>query len=168
MKLARLSLLGSLALLVTSCVGPDGQMMPLGDLSSLAGGTGLGDYVQTPVYDQGGGYYPPAQAQAYPQDSAPPPARQGSYPPPASSSSSSPWGSSASRQTQPRTAPPPTSDYLPHLRDEYRSGYDIGAKDRSLGYLSDPKRAYTRFGRGAESYFNEGYADGFSGAPIRH
>jgi hypothetical protein len=169
MKLTRLSLAGCIALAVSSCVGPDGQMMPMGDLSSLSSGFGTGGYDPPPSYgyDQGG-YPPPQQANAYPQQAA-------------SAPSSSPWSSARPQVAPPplqssgrpvqqstRPTPPPTSDYLPLQRDEYRSGYDIGAKDRSLGYLSDPKRAYTRFGRGAESYFNEGYSDGFNGTPIRH
>lgn len=169
MKLTRLSLAGCIALAVSSCVGPDGQMMPMGDLSSLTGGYGTGGYEQSPSYGYDrGGYPPPQQANAYPQE-------------PSRAPSSSPWSSARPQVAPPplqssgrpvqqttRAVPPPTSDYMPLQRDEYRSGYDIGAKDRSLGYLSDPKRAYTRFGRGAESYFNEGYSDGFNGAPIRH
>lgn len=64
--------------------------------------------------------------------------------------------------------PPAQSDYLPHLSQEYRNGWDIGARDRQTGYPRDYRRAYERFGRGYESYFQEGYEDGYSGQPIRH
>jgi len=52
--------------------------------------------------------------------------------------------------------------------NEYRNGYDVGAKDRSYGYPRDHRRAYERFGRGYESYFQEGYADGYDGRGLRH
>ena len=114
-----------LALLLTACVGPDGQMYP-----------------------PGGGYVPPTPGPSYPSTPAPGPG--GGYYPPAP------------------TPTPPSSDYLPHLRDEYRNGYDVGAKDRSYGYPRDHSRAYERFGRGYESYFQEGYADGYDGRGLRH
>ena len=160
MKLARLSLVGCAVFTVSSCVGPDGQMLPMGDLGSLASGLGQGSFSPPPTDYQQGGYDQNRQPQSYPQqqDSAP---------------SRSPWSSSPQQRSSPppqqsRSTPPPTSDYLPHLRDEYRAGYDIGAKDHSLGYLSDPKRGYTRFGHGFETYFNEGYSDGFNGGQMRH
>jgi len=113
-----------LALLLTACVGPDGQMYP-----------------------PGGGYVPPVPGPG--PAPLPAPGNGGYYPPTP-------------------TPPPPSSDYLPHLRDEYRNGYDVGAKDRSYGYPRDHRRAYERFGRGYESYFQEGYADGYDGRGLRH
>ena len=174
MILARSFLAGGAALALAACVGPDGQMIPLG-------GYGSGGYPPPAGYGQGG--YSPPSGNGYPQGASggypmqqPP---QGSYPPPQHPQSSYPQASYPpsqhqypAQQQQPqqvqRPQPPVTSDYLPHLRDEYRTAYDIGARDRSLGYLSDYKRAYTRFGHGFESYFQEGYNDGFNGNRIRH
>ena len=68
----------------------------------------------------------------------------------------------------PRYTPPGHSDYLPHLCDEYRSGYDIGRTDASYGYPRDPRRAYLRYGHGYESYFQEGYGDGYDGRRMMH
>jgi len=62
---------------------------------------------------------------------------------------------------------PPAEQYRPELADEYRSGYDIGSQDRNYGYPQDAGRAYDRFGRGYESVFREGYADGFEGRGMR-
>ena len=114
-----------IALLLTACVGPDGQMYP-----------------------PGSGYVPPVPGPG--PAPMPTPGGGGYYPP------------------TPTPTPPPSSDYLPHLRDEYRNGYDVGAKDRSYGYPRDHSRAYDRFGRGYESYFQEGYADGYDGRGLRH
>lgn len=102
------------------------------------------------------------------------PLAPGGYPPPgpARPPSSGPGGgyypSDPPRYQPPTPRPPPSSDYLPHLRDEYRNGYDVGAKDRSYGYPREHSRAYDRFGRGYESYFQEGYADGYDGRGLRH
>ncbi len=63
---------------------------------------------------------------------------------------------------------PAQSDYLPHLSQEYRNGWDIGSRDRQTGYPRDYRRAYERFGRGYESYFQEGYEDGYAGRSMRH
>lgn len=62
----------------------------------------------------------------------------------------------------------PRQDYPPHLLDEYRNGHNVGVQDRSYGYPNDYARAYARFGRGYESYFQEGYADGYNGRPAAH
>ena len=78
-------------------------------------------------------------------------------------------GSPSFHPPQRNTAPPPTqSDYIPPLRDEYRAGYEIGAQDRSYGYPANYQRAYQRFGHGYESYFQEGYNDGYEARAIRH
>ncbi len=121
-----------LALLLTACVGPDGQMYP-----------------------PGGGYVPPTPGPGL--SPAPSPGPGGGY-----------YPSEPPRYEPPTPTVPPSSDYLPHLRDEYRNGYDVGAKDRSYGYPRDHSRAYDRFGRGYESYFQEGYADGYDGRGLRH
>lgn len=68
----------------------------------------------------------------------------------------------------PRYTPPGHSDYLPHLCDEYRSGYDIGRTDAYHHYPRDPRRAYLRYGHGYESYFQEGYGDGYDGRRMMH
>lgn len=146
-------------MLLSACVGPDGQMMPMGEM--MGGGQGgypqqtpPSGYGQPAGYPQQGGYSGGQAPQGYPGAAPYPGAgQQGYYAPP----------------SQPQTQmPPPTSDYPPHLRDEYRTAYDIGARDRSYGYLSDYKRAYTKFGHGFEAYFQEGYNDGFQGAQMRH
>ena len=93
----------------------------------------------------------PGQSPGYQQPQYP---QQGGYTPP--------------QPPQQQYQPPAQSDYLPHLAQEYRSGYDIGAKDRQMGYPRDYRRAYERFGHGYESYFQEGYADGYDGDRIRH
>jgi hypothetical protein len=102
--------------------------------------------------------YAPQQTQPYP--SYPQPDYGGGYPP------QSPPSLPAPSYQPPR--PPAQSDYLPHLSQEYRSGWDIGSRDRQTGYPRDYRRAYERFGRGYESYFQEGYEDGFAGRAMRH
>ena len=78
-------------------------------------------------------------------------------------------GGPNSPRAQPALAPPPAqSDYPPHLRDEYRSGHEIGVQDRSYGYPANYQRAYQRFGHGYESCFQEGYDDGYEGRSMRH
>ncbi len=122
------------------------------------GGYNQGGYQQPqPGYGaNSGAYVPPGYQQAPQQPSS------GSYYPPQAPPPQSPYGQQQSPQ------PPARSDYLPHLSQEYRNGYDIGAKDRQAGYPRDHRRGYERFGRGYESYFQEGYADGYDGNRIRH
>ena len=68
----------------------------------------------------------------------------------------------------PAPAPyPPVAEERPEYASEYRNGYDIGSQDRNYGYPQDARRAYDRFGRGFETYFREGYSDGFEGRPAR-
>jgi hypothetical protein len=72
--------------------------------------------------------------------------------------------------------PEPPVDFPQHPADyhgdpttaEYRNGYDIGRKDAQFGMPRDPYRAYSRFGRGRQSYFMEGYDHGFYGRPMVH
>lgn len=60
------------------------------------------------------------------------------------------------------------SDYLDHLAREYRNGWRAGRADRFNGWDRDYRRAYEIFGRGWESYFQEGYADGYEGRCPQH
>ena len=130
--------------LLASCA----DMMPYGQQGYPQQNGGY--YGQQPVYNNGG-YVPPGYQQPQQQP-------QGGYYPPQQQQPTS----------YPQPRPPAQSDYLPHLSQEYRSGYDIGTKDRQMGYPRDHRRAYERFGRGYESYFQEGYADGYDGRPIQH
>jgi hypothetical protein len=68
----------------------------------------------------------------------------------------------------PAPLPSPPDCYPPVHADEYRSGYDLGRTDARYGYPRDPRRAYTRYGRGYESFFQEGYLDGYDGRSMRH
>jgi hypothetical protein len=119
-----------------------------------------------PGYGQPGGYTPPPAGYSYPQQG-------GGYTPPNYQQPQQPQqypGQGYYQPPQPTQPPrpPAQSDYLPHLSQEYRSGYEIGAKDRQYGYPKDYRRAYERFGRGYESYFQEGYTDGYDGRQIAH
>lgn len=107
------------------------------------------------------GVDPYAGAYPYPQQGYPAP--QGYYSQPQAGQYAPP---TVQQPQQPR--PPAQSDYLPHLSQEYRSGWDIGSRDRQTGYPRDYRRGYERFGRGYESYFQEGYEDGYDGRPMRH
>jgi hypothetical protein len=60
------------------------------------------------------------------------------------------------------------SDYQPHLATEYRNGWRAGAQDAACGANRDYRRAYACFGTGWESYFQEGYSDGYEGRPMAH
>lgn len=159
---------GGAVLALSACVGPEGSMMPPGSY----GGGAPGGYPPPAGYPHQG--YPPA-TNGYPQQGVggypmqPPQQPQPGYPGAQYPQTGYPPQQGYPVQQQPqRATPPATSDYLPHLRDEYRTAYDIGARDRSYGYLSDYKRAFTRFGRGFESYFQEGYNDGYNGARMKH
>jgi hypothetical protein len=113
-----------------------------------------------PVQNQPGAYTPPGYQQQPQQP------QQGYYPP---QNQQPQQGYYPQQPQQPQQQRPPSqTDYLPHLSQEYRSGHDIGAKDRQYGYPRDYRRAYERFGRGYESYFQEGYADGYDGRPMAH
>jgi hypothetical protein len=102
--------------------------------------------------------YPPPGGGAYPPDNR-------GYPP-----IDNGYGQTAQppRYEPPRTTPNYGSDYPPNLATEYRNGFEIGQKDASVGYPRDSRRAYERFGGGYESYFQEGYADGFDGRQMAH
>jgi hypothetical protein len=63
---------------------------------------------------------------------------------------------------------PARSDYQPHLTADYRVGYWAGRNDAACGWSRNYRRAFVRSGCQWESYFQEGYADGFSGSPMRH
>jgi hypothetical protein len=60
------------------------------------------------------------------------------------------------------------SDYQPHLAREYRNGWQAGAYDAAWGAGRDYRRAYAVQGTGWESYFQEGYGDGYDGRPMAH
>jgi hypothetical protein len=60
------------------------------------------------------------------------------------------------------------SDYQPHLASEYRHGWRAGAQDATYGASRDYRRAYACQGTGWESYFQEGYNDGYEGRPMAH
>ena len=98
----------------------------------------------------------------------------GMYPPPQNAGNYPPInGGYPSNGQQPPYNPPHNpqnggSDYPPNLATEYRNGFEIGQKDASVGYPRDSRRAYERFGGGYESYFQEGYADGYDGRQMAH
>ncbi len=52
-------------------------------------------------------------------------------------------------------------DYQPHLLRSYRAGYRYGAADRYIGRPRDYRSAFLCSGESWESYFQEGYADGY-------
>lgn len=60
------------------------------------------------------------------------------------------------------------SDYPAHLAHDYRMGYFAGRQDRAWGYDRNYRRAYSFSGCGWESYFQEGYADGYEGRRMSH
>jgi len=60
------------------------------------------------------------------------------------------------------------SDYLPHLAAEYRNGYFAGRRDAAWGIHRNSTAAFRVSGGRWESYFQEGYADGYDGRQIRH
>jgi hypothetical protein len=60
------------------------------------------------------------------------------------------------------------SDYQPHLAVEYRNGYFAGRRDAAWGVTRNSPAAFRASGGRWESYFQEGYADGYDGRPIRH
>lgn len=59
-------------------------------------------------------------------------------------------------------------DYLPHLAHAYRMGYCAGRNDRACGLDRNYRRAFEASGSGWESYFQEGYADGYECRPMNH
>lgn len=52
--------------------------------------------------------------------------------------------------------------------EDYHTGFDIGARDRSYGYPGDSRRAFQHFGHEHEAAFREGYNDGYSGRAPQH
>jgi len=59
-------------------------------------------------------------------------------------------------------------DYLPHLAHAYRLGYCAGRNDRACGFERNYRRAFEASDSGWESYFQEGYADGYECRPMNH
>lgn len=55
----------------------------------------------------------------------------------------------------------PRSDYQPHLARSYRAGHRYGAADRFCGRSRDYRSAFLCSGESWESYFQEGYNDGY-------
>jgi len=58
--------------------------------------------------------------------------------------------------------------YQPHLAHAYRMGYCAGRNDRACGFDRNYRRAFEASGSGWESYFQEGYADGYECRPMNH
>ena len=56
--------------------------------------------------------------------------------------------------------------YLPHLAHSYRMGYSAGRQDRACGFDRNYRRAFEISGSSWESYFQEGYADGYECRPM--
>lgn len=56
--------------------------------------------------------------------------------------------------------------YLPHLAHAYRLGYCAGRQDRACGFDRNYRRAFEASGSSWESYFQEGYADGYECRPM--
>jgi len=63
---------------------------------------------------------------------------------------------------------PARSDYQPHLAQSYRQGWMAGQMARTHGWPRDYRSAFLATGCGWESYFQEGYADGYDGRCMRH
>jgi hypothetical protein len=59
-------------------------------------------------------------------------------------------------------------DYQPHLTHAYRMGYYAGRQDRAWGMDRNYRRAFELSGSQWESYFQEGYADGYECRPLNH
>jgi hypothetical protein len=97
------------------------------------------------------GMYPPDGGDGYPLAHT-----MGQYPP------------QQPQQPQQQMPPGQRQDYPMHLAAEYRNGHEIGQRDASLGYPADYRRGFERFGGGYESYFQEGYNDGYTGRPLQH
>jgi hypothetical protein len=60
------------------------------------------------------------------------------------------------------------ADYQPHLLTVYRQGYWAGVHARRCGWARDSHGAWLASGLAWESYFQEGYADGYDGHGMRH
>lgn len=58
--------------------------------------------------------------------------------------------------------------YQPHLAHAYRMGYFAGRQDRAWGLDRNYRRAFELSGASWESYFQEGYADGYDCRPMNH
>lgn len=69
---------------------------------------------------------------------------------------------------QPRQVRGSASDYQPELAQSYRQGWLAGQRARHCGWRRDSHGAFLCSGAGWESYFQEGYADGFDGRGMRH
>lgn len=69
---------------------------------------------------------------------------------------------------QPRQPRANGSDYQPELAQSYRQGWAAGQRARHCGWQRDSHGAFLCSGAAWESYFQEGYADGFDGRGRRH
>ncbi|HEY1051059.1 MAG TPA: hypothetical protein VGE39_14915 [Prosthecobacter sp.] len=69
---------------------------------------------------------------------------------------------------QPRNGRAAGSDYQPELAQSYRQGWAAGQRARHCGWQRDSHGAFLCSGAAWESYFQEGYADGFDGHGMRH
>ena len=69
--------------------------------------------------------------------------------------------------TAPRVCEP-RSDYPTHLQASYRCGYWAGVEARRNGWGRDYHGAFIATGSSWESYFQEGYADGYDCHGMRH
>ncbi|MGV3658873.1 MAG: hypothetical protein ACO1TE_01775 [Prosthecobacter sp.] len=69
---------------------------------------------------------------------------------------------------QPRQIRASGSDYQPELAQSYRQGWAAGQRARHCGWQRDSHGAFLCSGCAWESYFQEGYADGFDGHGMRH
>ena len=65
---------------------------------------------------------------------------------------------------------PEHSDYQRKPANSYRAGYSAGRTDRLDGNLRDPQRPLASWGGDGdyESYFRDGYFDGFLNNGMRH
>lgn len=77
--------------------------------------------------------------------------------------------------TYPGYCPPPVypvaperTEYQPHLAADYRAGYWAGRRDAGMGFGRNSRGAFLASGCRWESYFQEGYADGYEGRPMNH
>jgi hypothetical protein len=65
---------------------------------------------------------------------------------------------------------PDHSDYQPKVAKAYRGGYSAGRTDRLEGLPLDPQRSLMSWGGDGdyESFFRDGYFDGFLNNGMRH
>ncbi len=63
---------------------------------------------------------------------------------------------------------PEAGDYQPHLAADYRAGFHAGRQAALCGWRRNYHGAFLASGCRWESYFQEGYSDGYEGRPMRH